>query len=109
MRYMSANGMYRNAGYVHVDARLKGHEYAQAGVLKGKDGSVTLKSYFTEVCRIDADGWLSCTGTYSMTTSRHICWFLKEYGQKATYQIAKECYVKHREYNVVSGEWRDAQ
>jgi hypothetical protein len=59
-------------------------------------------SYTTPVIRIDSDGWLSVKGLYSMTTIKHIGWFMRERGM--TYQLAKGLYMDGLRYNVYTGE-----
>ena len=51
------------------------------------------------------EGWLSCNGLYSMTTIKHIGWFMRERGM--TYQLAKQLYQDNKEYNINTGEVRD--
>ena len=82
---------------------LKDHKSAHAYVRIGDDGRITLVSYWTEVIRIDANGWIECTGTYSATTIRHIGWFMKEYTNK-DYYFAKELFEKGIRYNLKTGE-----
>lgn len=83
--------------------------YAQACVLVGEDGSATLISYETTVIYIDAEGWMTCTGTYSRTTIRHIGAFMKEYveypnGSWGTYFDAKAAYLGGYRFNIKTGE-----
>ncbi len=88
--------------------RLDRMPYAQAKVIIDDNGA-HLISYATLVCTIDNAGWLSCTGTYSVTTRRHIHAFMCEYGHGANYYTAKGCYEKQEEYNVLTGEIRKAE
>ena len=86
--------------------KLKGHEYAQAQIVYLPGNITILQSYSTFVLEVDAAGWLHCNGLYSRTTIKHIGWFMRElYG--LTYYIAKECWVNDKEYNVLTGEWRE--
>lgn len=82
-----------------------GHQYAQTHVIIFDDDSVVMVSYTTPVIRITPEGWLSCNGLYSMTTIKHIGWFMRERGM--TYQLAKKMYLDNKEYNVYTGEVRD--
>lgn len=82
---------------------LPDHEYAQAYVIIDDDG-ISLISYTTLVCNIDADGFLTCTGTYSRTTIKHIGWFMRAYGHGLTYYDAKRCYLDDVGINVYTGE-----
>ena len=84
---------------------VAGHEYAQAREFFFEDGTVELQSYTTLVISITPEGWLHCTGLYSMTTIKHIGWFMRERG--LTYQLAKQLYLDNKEFNVYSGEYRD--
>ena len=82
--------------------KLNSMPYAQAYVLIEGD-TLALISYRTAVIIVDAEGWLTCTGTYSATTRRHIGRFMHEYGY-GTYQLAKRCYEDGLRYNVNTGE-----
>lgn len=82
-----------------------GHEYANTYVRIFDDNTVQLVSYTTTVIEITPDGWLSCNGLYSMTTIKHIGWFMRERG--FTYQLAKQIYLDGKEFNVYTGECRD--
>lgn len=84
---------------------VAGHEYAQAQENYFDDGTVQLQSYSTIIIEIDPEGWLHCTGTYSMTTIKHIGWFMRARGM--TYQLAKLLYLENKEYNINTGECRD--
>lgn len=86
------------------DRRLAYCPNGSAGVNFTRDGSVILRSYETNVCQIDAAGWLTCTGTYSATTRKHIGAFLREYGRRATYQDAKKAAEMGHAFNIYSGE-----
>ena len=83
-----------------------GHEYAQAREWIRADGGCELISYTTTVIIINPDGWMHITGLYSMTTIKHIGWFMRERG--LTYQLAKKCYQDGKEYNIYTGEYRSA-
>lgn len=87
----------------HVHKRLDRQPYAQAGVIFDNHGT-HLISYTTLVCTIDKDGWLSCTGTYSATTRKHIGSFLKEFAPNMCYYDAKACYEKGHKINIHTGE-----
>lgn len=76
--------------------------YAQAHVVI--DNNIALVSYDTTVCVIDPDGWLTCTGTYSQTTRRHISNFIKEYAPNLSYYDAKFCYEHSFAMNIHTGE-----
>lgn len=84
---------------------VAGHEYAQARENYFEDGTVQLQSYSTIIIEIDPEGWLHCTGTYSMTTIKHIGWFMRARGM--SYQLAKLLYLENKEYNINTGECRD--
>lgn len=78
------------------------HKYAQAAILEFTDGSKALVSYRTTVITIDKEGWLHVNGLYSMTTIKHIGWFMRELG--FTYQLAKQLYNDRKEFNIYTGE-----
>lgn len=83
---------------------LKGHKSAQAQVIT-KDGIFGLVSYTTLVARLDSEGWLTVYGLYSMTTRRHIGWFLKEYCNGTWFSVARDVCVKDKmKYNIYTGE-----
>lgn len=78
-----------------ITRKLKNHEYAQANVeIENDDDSIIyrLVSYSTHVATVHetAAGWfLDCYGLYSMTTRKHIGWFLSDIGSPFTFNDAK--------------------
>ena len=92
------------ARYLYSKA-VAGHKYAQAYENFFDDGTVELWSYTTRIISITPEGWLSVTGLYSMTTIKHIGWFMRERG--FTYQLAKQMYLDNKEFNINTGECRD--
>lgn len=91
---------------VWVDKRLDLMPSAQAGIRKNSYGT-PLISYDTLVCSVDPAGWLTCTGTYSASTRRHINRFLKEVAPRVDYYSAKYCYEHDVAMNVNTGEIRE--
>lgn len=92
--------------------KLTAMPYAQAHVEIDDDYNIYLFSYVTLVCEIDRDGWLSCTGTYSQTTRKHISAFMREYveypnGERGSYYDAKNCYINGYRFNIYTGEVED--
>ena len=86
--------------------------YAQAHVEIDDEGNKYLFSYRTLVIELTADGWLTCTGTYSRTTIRHIGAFMREYvewpnGERGDYFTAKNAYLGNYRLNVETGEVED--
>ena len=81
--------------------KLNSMPYAQAQV--EIDDTIVLRSYRTAVIIVDSEGWLSCTGTYSQTTRKHIGSFMREYNF-GTYQTAKTLYEEGLKMNVYTGE-----
>lgn len=79
-----------------------GHKYAQSHIRIFEDGTVQLVSYTTTVIEIDPEGWMTVNGLYSMTTIKHIGWFMRERGM--TYQLAKRLYNDNMRYNIYTGE-----
>lgn len=94
------------ARYLYSKA-VAGHKYAQAHENHFDDGTVELWSYTTRIISITPEGWLSCTGTYSMTTIKHIGWFMRERG--LSYYLAKNMFLKNQEYNIKTGEIRNRE
>ena len=89
--------------------RLRSMPYAQAVVRDYGDidkDLIVLQSYATDVIII-RDGWLHCTGLYSMTTRKHISAFVREYGNGFTFHDVKRCYEGNKELNITTGEIRD--
>ena len=82
--------------------KLDNHRYSQCHVEIAAD-TINFFSYSTLVCRIE-DGWLSCTGLYSMTTRKQIGWFLKEYAPDMTFQMVKQCFEDGMMINIHTGE-----
>lgn len=92
--------------------KLSAMPYAQAHVEIDDEGNTYLYSYVTLVCELTADGWLTCTGTYSATTRKHIGAFMREYitypnGENGSYYTAKACYTCNYRFNVYTGEVED--
>lgn len=88
---------------VCYDKRLAHCPYGSCGVVFNEYGT-HLVSYTTLVCSIDNDGWLTCTGTYSQTTRKHIGAFIKEYAPMLNYYNAKHCYENDVMINIYTGE-----
>ena len=76
------------------------HKYAQAH-MEDIPGGIALFSYDTKVAEV-RDNWLHIFGLYSMTTRRHISWFMRELG--FTYQLAKQLYDDNKNFNIRTGE-----
>ena len=68
------------------------HPHANAHICHFNDGTISLVSYRTTVLEISPEGWLTVTGLYSMTTIKHIGWFMKE------------VYKTGEKFNVYTGE-----
>lgn len=78
------------------------HPHAQAQIFTYPDGHQALISYVTTVIEIDREGWLHVNGLFSMTTRKHIGWFMRELG--FNYQTAKRLYEDGKEMNIYTGE-----
>jgi hypothetical protein len=78
------------------------HPHAQAQIFTYPDGHQALISYVTTVIEIDREGWLHVNGLFSMTTRKHIGWFMRELG--FNYQTAKRLYEDSKEMNIYTGE-----
>ena len=81
---------------------LKLMPYAQASVIISEKNDIILRSYKTDVVII-SDGWMSCTGTYSQTTRKHISAFMREYNL-GDYFLAKKLYTDKLKINIHTGE-----
>ena len=80
-----------------------------ARVITEDDGTIKLYSYYTLVITLTPAGWLTCTGTYTKTTVRHIGLFMAKYitlpnGNPGNYYIAKGCYLGKYRWNAHTGE-----
>lgn len=82
--------------------KFKDHPHASAWIITHPTGEQVLISYTTPVIEIDREGWLHVTGLYSMTTIKHIGWFMRELG--FTYQLAKQLYNDNKDFNIYTGE-----
>ena len=80
--------------------RFTDHKYAQAHMEPIHNG-LALYSYTTKVAEV-RDGWLRIFGLSSMTTRRHIGWFMRELGKD--YQLAKQLYEDDMTMNIYTGE-----
>src|SRR5574344_75466 len=99
---------------MYTTSTLKFMPYAQATVRRYDNGDIYMISYRTVVIRLSADGWLTCTGTYSRTTIRHIGAFMKEFvslpnGECGSYYMAKDAYHGGYSINIHTGEVRPLQ
>lgn len=83
--------------------KLKYCPYGSAHVTTYDNGEIHLVSYTTTVITIDPNGWLTCFGTYSRTTIKHISAFMKEY-TPFTYYTAKDAYLNDYAINIHTGE-----
>lgn len=84
-----------------------GHDSANAReYVNPNTPAAQLYSYNTLVITIDEAGWLRITGLYSRTTIKHIGWFMRERG--LSYYDAKQAYTDNKEFNILTGEYRDA-
>ena len=86
--------------------KLKYIPYGQAWVRDyadiGKDKRV-LQSYETDVVIVN-EGWISCTGLYSMTTRKHISAFLREYYPAISFQTIKTLAQTGDSMDILTGE-----
>ena len=83
--------------------KLKYCPYGQAHVTVDENGAISLVSYSKTVIVIDPMGWLTCFGTYSTTTRKHISAFMKEY-TNMNYYTAKDAYLNNYTINIYTGE-----
>lgn len=80
---------------------LKTMPYAQATIIS-TENTLILRSYSTDVV-IVSDGWMTCTGTYSQTTRKHISAFMREFNF-GDYFLAKKLYTDNLKMNIYTGE-----
>lgn len=86
-----------------VKKKLQYCPYGQAYATIDENGAISLVSYSTTVIVIDPMGWLTCSGTYSQTTRKHIGAFMKEY-TNFTYHTAKDAFLNNYTINIYTGE-----
>ena len=74
--------------------KLEGHKYAQAYVMINEYEMgyvlVSYKTWIVEALRYECGYKIRCAGLYSMTTRKHIGWFLREYFPKISYYDIKK-------------------
>ena len=95
MRYKMYDGTI-----VEVDELLAYCPNGQCGVRFDEHGAMHLVSYNTTVITVDPEGWLTCSGTYSATSRKHIGAYLKEYFPYISYHVVKRCYEDNKTLNV---------
>ena len=83
--------------------KLKYLPYGQCYAVIDEYGAISLVSYATTVITIDPAGWLTCYGTYSQTTRKHIGAFMKEY-TNFSYHTAKDACIGNYTINIHTGE-----
>ena len=83
-----------------MTTKFTDHKYAQAHK-EEMFGNTYLYSYSTKVAEV-RDGWLRIFGLYSMTTRKHISWFMRELG--LDYKLAKQLYEDYMTMNIYTGE-----
>lgn len=88
----------------YTDSTLQFLPYGQARARVFENGTIQLISYNTIVCEIDTDKYLSCTGTYSQTTRKHIGKFLKQFAPQLNYYDAKNAFLNHYKINIDNGD-----
>ena len=89
-----------------MERSLRKMPYAQAKTRDYSDIGIdmrVLQSYLTDVI-IVKDGWLECTGLYSMTTRKHISAFLWEYYPQITFQMVKAIAGTGAKLDILTGE-----
>lgn len=84
--------------------KLSAMPYAQAHIEITPNGEINLFSYETLVVSIDSDGWVYCSGLYSMTTRKHISAFAKEYCKPLDFHTIKKVYNDNMVINMHTGE-----
>lgn len=88
-----------------MERTLRKMPYAQAKVRDysdiGRDMRV-LQSYRTDVVIVN-NGYMECTGLYSMTTRKHISAFLWEYYPQISFQMVKDIAGTRKKIDVLTG------
>lgn len=79
-------------------AQAKTRDYSDIG----KDMRV-LQSYATDVIIVN-NGFLECTGLYSMTTRKHISAFLWEYYPQVSFNTVKAIAGTGKKIDLLTGE-----
>lgn len=82
--------------------KFNDHKSASACINYYADGTIALQSYNTIVAEINPAGWLKVNGLYSMTTRKHIGWFMRHFN--FTYQLAKQIFEDDKIFNIHTGE-----
>ena len=89
-----------------MERTLRKMPYAQAKTRDysdiGRDMRV-LQSYSTDVIIVD-NGYLECTGLYSMTTRKHISAFLWEYYPTVSFNMVKAIAGTGKKLDILTGE-----
>lgn len=84
--------------------KLKKHPSANCYIVEGSDKEYLI-SYTTKVLIVDHEAkTMEVTGLYSMTTRRHIGWYLMERFPHISYYAVKKAYEEDKKINIVSGE-----
>lgn len=89
---------------MYTTSKLSKMPYAQAHIRHYDDGALVLVSYSTPVVTIDNEGWLSCSGLYSMTTRKHISAFANEFCFPLRYVDIRNAYERGYIINIHTGE-----
>ena len=84
------------------ERNLKSMPYARARVIETDEGVKILKSYDTYVAFVYPDGFIRCTGLYSVTTMKHLSVFARECG--LCYNDFKLAFKSEALYNPITGE-----
>lgn len=83
--------------------KLKYCPHGKCYAIIDEHGATSLVSYSKTVIVIDPAGWLTCSGTYSATTRKHIGSFMKEYTD-FNYHTAKDAFQNNYTINIYTGE-----
>lgn len=84
--------------------KLKEHKSAQCHVAQYNNKEY-LVSYTTDVLITNYNtNIMEVTGLYSMTTRRHISWYLMERFPHIDYYTVKKAYQENKYVNIITGE-----
>lgn len=84
--------------------KLKNHQSAQCHIFEGNNREYLI-SYRTKVLIVDYEAkTMEVTGLYSMTTRKHIGWYLMERFPNITYHMVKKAHEEGKKIDILTGE-----
>lgn len=98
-------GYFEYYSRVAVDKRLPGCEYGQCGIIL-EPGCEKLVSYDVVIAEKDAQGWIKVFACPSRTSCNHLSKWGKSF--EMGYRTLSDLCYRRKEYNLYTGEERDA-